>query len=168
MIEERIASLQGDITMIRIVRCLAYATLVLAVVTAPAWSQGKGKGPEKVPPQDDSTIGDKVREVLPASQPVFATQEVTLIRNWFQTNRSNLPPGLAKRETLPPGLQKQLEKNGALPPGLQKKIQPFPPELERQLSQVPTGYKRVVIAGNVILMDTKTSVIYDVIRAVIP
>ena len=36
--------------------------------------------------------------------------------------------------------------------------------LERQLRVPPTGYRRVVIGGNVILMDAKTSLIYDIIR----
>ena len=130
-----------------------------------AVAQGQGKG--KVPAQDAS-VGDKVRAVLPASQPVFAPGEITLIQRWFRTNTSNLPPGLAKRETLPPGLQKHLVRNGTLPPGLQKKIQPLPVVLERQLAPVPTGYRRVVVAGNVILMEPVTGVIYDVIRNVIP
>ena len=134
-----------------------------------AVAQGQGKG--KVPAQDasvDASVGDKVRAVLPASQPVFALGEITLIHGWFRTNTGNLPPGLAKRETLPPGLQKHLVRNGTLPPGLQKKIQPLPVTLERQLSPVPTGYRRVVVAGNVILMEPVTGVIYDVIRNVIP
>ncbi len=37
-----------------------------------------------------------------------------------------LPPGLAKRNNLPPGLQKHLWKHGSLPPGLQKRIGPGP------------------------------------------
>src|SRR5574341_1561384 len=40
--------------------------------------------------------------------------------------KKGLPPGLAKRERLPPGLQKQLRRNGTLPPGLQKKLEPLP------------------------------------------
>ena len=143
--------------------------LVLFAVASPGWAQGKsaekGKGS---PPQKSETAGDKIREVLPASQPVFTTKEITFIQGWFRTNRSNLPPGLAKRETLPPGLQKQLEKNGTLPPGLQKKIQPLPMELERQLTKLPTGYRRVVIAGNVILMEPTTGLIYDIVRNVSP
>ena len=137
---------------------------VAMLCSSAALAQGQGKGK----PSNDASVGDKVRSVLPASEPVFATSEVTLIQNWFHTNTSNLPPGLAKRETLPPGLQKQLVRKGTLPPGLQKKIQPLPIVLERQLSPVPTGYRRVVVAGNVILMEPVTGVIYDVIRNVIP
>jgi hypothetical protein len=141
------------------------AVIAMAVLlSSAALAQSKGKGK----PTSETSIGNSVRAVLPASEPVFAASEVTLIQNWFHTNTSSLPPGLAKRETLPPGLQKQLVRKGSLPPGLQKKIQPLPIVLERQLSPVPTGYRRVVIAGNVILMEPVTGVIYDVIRNVIP
>ncbi len=37
-----------------------------------------------------------------------------------------LPPGLAKKDHLPPGLQKHLWKRGSLPPGLQKRLGPGP------------------------------------------
>ena len=141
--------------------------LVLGMATNLAWAQGQGKG-KGGPPQSEKTAGDKVREVLPASEPLFTTQERTIITNWFVTNRSNLPPGLAKRETLRPGLEKQLRQKGALSPGLQKHIQPLPFELDRQLTRLPTGYRRVVIGGNVIVMNPVTGLIYDIVRNVIP
>ena len=139
--------------------------MALAMISGVAWAQGRGRGGDG---REERTAGDKVREALPASEPVFTTAERTIITRWFTTNRSNLPPGLAKRETLPPGLEKQLRERGTLPPGLQKKIQPIPIELERQLTVLPTGYRRVVIAGNVIVMNPTTGLIYDIVRNVIP
>ena len=138
--------------------------LLLAVIFAstslPLAAQKKGGSGSR-------TVGDKVREVLPEAERVFTKEEVTIVRKYFTDNRSGLPPGLAKREQLPPGLQKHLERNGTLPPGLQKKVQPCPPDLEKRLRVLPTGYKRVVIAGNVIMMNEKTAKIYDIVRNVI-
>ena len=149
--------------MKRFVVLAAAAIVVMATLGNLVWAQGKGRsrGQEK-------TAGDKVREALPPGEPVFTTQERTIITNWFTNNRSGLPPGLAKRETLPPGLEKQLRERGTLPPGLQKKIQPLPVALESQLTRLPTGYRRVVIAGNVIVMNPTTGLIYDIVRNVIP
>jgi hypothetical protein len=147
-------------------RFAATAIAAVVMVSGLAWAQGQGRG--RGGTQQEQSAGDKVREVLPASEPVFTTQERTVITRWFTTNRSNLPPGLAKRETLPPGLERQLRQRGTLPPGLQSKIQPLPVELERQLTAIPTGYRRVVIAGNVIVMNPTTGLIYDIIRNVIP
>jgi hypothetical protein len=44
---------------------------------------------------------------------------------WLYGNGQGLPPGLAKRDRLPPGLEKHLWNHGSLPPGLQKKIDPY-------------------------------------------
>jgi hypothetical protein len=152
-------------------KLVGVALLTLAMAPTFTWAQSRGgidHSARKPSDVEEQTVGDKVREVLPASQPVFATREITIVRDYFSAHQSSLPPGLAKRETLPPGLQKQLERNGTLPPGLQKKIQPLPRELEKQLVVLPTGYRRVVVAGNVILMNPTTGLIYDIIRSVIP
>ena len=98
--------------------------------------------------------------------PIFSSQQRTLITSWFRNSRSNLPPGLAKRDRLPPGLEKQLRERGTLPPGLQKRWQPLPGDLDRQLPRLPAGYKRGVVAGHVILMNDKTALIVDIIRNV--
>jgi hypothetical protein len=141
---------------------IASLALLLALSSGSALAKNAGKGSEK------KTVGDKVRDVLPPSEAIFTEKERVLVRNWFSHHRSGLPPGLAKRDRLPPGLEKHLRKNGTLPPGLQKKIHPLPFELERQLRRLPTGYRRVVIAGNVILMNERTALIYDIIRDTIP
>lgn len=148
-----------------LVRLRVVALLLGALMLATAGGavpQGKAR---KEPSQ---SAGQKVREVLPEAERVFTQEEVTLVRNYFRDNRTGLPPGLAKREKLPPGLERQLQENGTLPPGLQKKVQPLPVELERQMRRLPTGYRRVVIAGNVIMMNEKTAAIYDIVRNAIP
>ena len=103
----------------------------------------------------------------PASS--FGPQQVRLIRDWFAqpVNTSNLPPGLAKRETLSPGLERQLQRNGTLPPGLQRRVQPLPIALEQQLPPVPVGMRRIVIGVHVVLLQEATSRIADLIRNVL-
>lgn len=146
-------------------RVSIFGTAVLVLVGF-AGAATQGKKPETA----TRTAGDKVREVLPEADRVFTTQERTIIKNWFGNpkNLSGLPPGLAKKEKLPPGLERQLRQRGTLPPGLQKKVQPMPLALERQLRVLPTGYRRAVIAGNVVLMNEKTALIYDIVRNAIP
>ena len=127
---------------------------LLAGVVAYAGNQGKhkGKGHHK--------------EILPPSEIVFTQEERTIVGEWYSDGRG-LPPGLAKHDRLPPGLEKHLRERGSLPPGLQKKVAPLPPELEHRMRRLPSGYRRVVIGGNVILMNEKTAVIYDIIRDII-
>lgn len=77
-------------------------------------------------------------------------------------SKRGLPPGLAKRDRLPPGLEKQLQKNGTLPPGLAKRN--LPTALERQLPPPPKGYERQVVEdATVVLVNKATGKIADII-----
>ena len=73
------------------------------------------------------------------------------------------PPGLAKRDSLPPGLAMQLEKNGRLPPGLEK--QGLSADLESRLP-LREGLKRILAGEDVLLVDTATDVIVDILKGV--
>lgn len=104
--------------------------------------------------EDASSGGAISRAARAAEALVFSDHDRNVIRSYFQTQRANLPPGLAKRGgKLPPGLERQLRKNGTLPPGLQKRIEPFPADLTRQLPKIPGGYSRVILAGRALLLD---------------
>jgi len=76
-----------------------------------------------------------------------------------------LPPGLAKRDTLPPGLQKQLDKNGRLPPGLAKRD--LPADLASRLPKRDDGQEITVVEDDVVLIDKATGVILDVLKDVV-
>jgi hypothetical protein len=80
------------------------------------------------------------------------------------------PPGLAKKGGVPPGLAKQ----GGLPPGLQRHqrlpddivYQPLPRELERQMAPLPSpDYVRVQVGGDIAILNKKTRVVVDIMRA---
>ena len=85
-------------------------------------------------------------------------------RNLKGKKSKKTPPGLAKKQSLPPGLQKQVKRNGVLPPGLQGRG--LPVELKRELSFLPNGYVRIKVGGDVVLMNQKTRVIFDVVLGV--
>ena len=89
----------------------------------------------------------------PAAQS-FSARDRRVIRNCFREHESDLPPGLAKRESLPPGLQRQLEKNGTLPPGLQKRVQPLPAICEGELPRLPRELERVVFSRRVMIINS--------------
>ncbi len=76
-----------------------------------------------------------------------------------------MPPGLAKRSSLPPGLQKRLEKHGALPPGLAKRD--LPTKLKHQLPPARQGTERVIAGNDVVLIETATGVVLDILHDVV-
>lgn len=109
---------------------------------------------------------------------IFSKTEKAVIGEYFRPKSTNkkskshkkgkgkkhksLPPGLAKKEQLPPGLARQLKKNGRFPPGLAKRDLP-----DDLLKRMPTCGKKgkCVIAGDdILLVEKGTEIILDIIK----
>src|SRR5262249_6571683 len=103
----------------------------------------------------------------PSAIVVFSTQDRGVVGDWFWQNRRGLPPGLAKRDSLPPGLRKQLQRNGTLPPGLEKKLVPLPPVLEAHLVRLPPDCGRFMIGSDMVLLDRRRNIVLDVVFNVV-
>ena len=129
-------------------------TLILTV-SGVGLAQGRGRGAGSgSSPNRDAGISQEVEQT---------------IRDWFRNtqNLEGLPPGLAKRDTLPPGLQRQLEQRGSLPPGLEQRIHAVPADLAIRLPRYPDNDRRwIVLGGNVILLDEATSTIVDIVSGI--
>lgn len=84
--------------------------------------------------------------------------------SWYHEHEDHddLPPGLAKRDRLPPGLERQLVLRGELPPGLRRRIRPVPVELERELPPPPRDCEHVVIGGHIVLWNRHTNIVLDI------
>jgi len=84
------------------------------------------------------------------------------LHDWYRAHYSNLPPGLAKRDRLPPGLERQLVVRGTLPPGLRREMHPCPVEVVRYLPPPPEGYMHTIIGGHIVLVNRRTFFVLDV------
>jgi hypothetical protein len=84
-------------------------------------------------------------------------------RGWYEEHQNNLPPGLAKKDRLPSGLEKQLVHRGTIPPGLQKRLQPVPADLERRLPPPPPECAHVLVGGHIVLFNQRTNVVVDLV-----
>src|SRR5215469_8375507 len=84
------------------------------------------------------------------------------LHEWYRANYNHLPPGLAKRDRLPPGLERQLVVRGTLPPGLRRQMHPCPEEVEQYLPPAPTGYMHTIIGGHIVLVNRRTFFVLDV------
>ena len=73
------------------------------------------------------------------------------------------PLGLAKRDQLPLGLQRQLVVRGTLAPGLQKRLQPVPQDLEVRLAPPPPECAHVLVGGNIVLLNRRTNLVVDIV-----
>ena len=131
-----------------------------------ALAQGQGKGKGHGPKNKETAVVEKSSTNI---RVVFSSQDRSVVSGWFREHgASGLPPGLAKRDRLPPGLERQLRERGSLPPGLQKKLQPLPIELERRLPPLPVGYRRSVIGAHVVITNSSGTFVFDIVRNIVP
>lgn len=92
----------------------------------------------------------------------FAGHDRDEMRGWYAANYRHLPPGLAKRDRLPPGLERQLVVRGEFPPGLEARVMVVPVDLDRQLPPPPPDCERVLIGGHIVLRNRNTRVVLDI------
>jgi hypothetical protein len=128
----------------------ALTVLLSSGSIALAQGKGHGKGHDKHGNDDDQDAQ------------FYKGHDREVIGGWYDEHRGQLPPGLAKKDRLPPGLEKQLVRRGTLPPGLQKRLQPCPEELERRLPPPPPDCAHVVIGGHLVLLNRRTNIIVDI------
>lgn len=84
------------------------------------------------------------------------------IHDWYRAHYAHLPPGLAKRDRLPPGLERKLIVHGYLPVDLRERMQPCPHELEVMLPPPAPGYAHYFIGGNLVLVNRASFQVGDV------
>lgn len=121
---------------------LVVVTAVLSLTSfSTVLAQGRGRGHAKHDEQHAVIIIDR-------------DAHVRVIHEYAR--EGSLPPGLAKRQALPPGLRRQLHENGALPPGLQRRLVPVPTVLVHRLPPVPAYYHRYFAGDDLLVIDTRT------------
>ena len=133
-------------------------------------AQGRGRGPAKAAEKADKQADkqdkkqDKQHGRTDNDVVVDRDGHVRVIRE--HVRGGSLPPGLAKREALPPGLRKQLRERGTLPPGLQKHLVRVDGPFVTRLPAVPSHFQRYFAGDDLIVVDTRTNRIVTIIRDV--
>ena len=90
----------------------------------------------------------------------FNNHDRRFIHDYYSNHRKRVPPGLAKKGKLPPGLAKRQ----TLPRGLSGRS--LPRDLLSRLSPIPSGYIRLRIGTDIVIMNRKTRVIFDVVSGI--
>jgi hypothetical protein len=129
---------------------------IMATLLAPIASADQGRGRGRGNGRGAAEKADKDEAIV-----IDRDGHRRVVRDYYRNNA--LPPGLAKRESLPPGLQKQLRERGELPPGLQKRLTPVPPPLAARLPGLPAYYDRYFLGSDLLVVDTRSNRIVSVI-----
>jgi hypothetical protein len=91
----------------------------------------------------------------------FRDAEIRLIQDYYRPGSGHLPPGLAKKEKLPPGLESKLKRKGTLPLGLEPHLEQLPEDLARQLPPPTNGCRRAVVGTTVVLIEQSSNLVHD-------
>lgn len=140
--------------------CLALAAAISLAPSVALADRGQGHGQGHGHDKDKHERAE-VRHEVKAERRYYREHDREL-HAWYRAHYNNLPPGLAKRDRLPPGLERQLVVRGTLPPGLRAKMHPCPVEVVRYLPPAPEGYIHTVIGGNIVLVNRRTFFVMDV------
>jgi len=143
-------------------RAGAIAVLSLALSTSIAVAQGHGHGHDKDKEDRDDDEGHG--HGRGHEHKGYSDHDRDEMRGWYREHSDHLPPGLAKRDRLPPGLERQLVVRGTLPPGLRGQIHHCPEDFERRLPPPPPNCEHVFIGGHVVLLNRASFQIVDVIH----
>ncbi len=136
------------------------------LLAAPALVEGAGKDKGKAGPLPTASpgkagkghkgkSGDLATDKLLGT--IISAAERALIGDYITKAK-------VKHKGLPPGLQKHIERTGRLPPGLEKRE--LPGDL-RGLLPRRTGQDFRVVGNDIVLIETATNLILDVMQGVL-
>ncbi|MBV8476923.1 MAG: hypothetical protein JO266_13315 [Acidobacteria bacterium] len=84
------------------------------------------------------------------------------MRAYYHNHHRDLPPGLGKRDYLPPGMERRLRVHYVLDDDMRGYMRPCPPELEERLPPPPPQCAHTIIGGHVVLINSNTHIVLDI------
>ena len=136
------------------------AVVIFGVGAHSAYAQGKSNGHGKGHDKNKHSDGDYDRDGRDYAYS-YSPHDRAELHNWYDNHRGNLPPGLAKKDRLPPGWEKKMVIHQVMPVEYREYVRPAPVEIVRILPP-PPDCEHVVVGGHIVLMNRKTSVVLDI------
>ena len=92
----------------------------------------------------------------------YSDRDREVMRGWYHERHEHLPPGLAKKDRLPPGWERKLAVHQVLDYRVREYMRPCPEELEQRLPPPPPECEHTVIGTHVVLVNRRTHIVLDV------
>lgn len=104
----------------------------------------------------------EVRDPYYSVRVVFTDHDRRLINDYYAPRYKSLPPGLAKKDRLPPGHAWRVRPNQPVNDDVSWRY--LPRELEQRLTRLPPEYVRVIVGTDAVIMNVRTRVVVDVLE----
>ncbi|MDH5213490.1 MAG: anti-virulence regulator CigR family protein [Gammaproteobacteria bacterium] len=96
---------------------------------------------------------------VPAAPVSLTEADIRMIRSYYaDTSPGN---GRGRKSSLPPGIEKNLQRGKPLPPGIAKQY--LPQQLLVRLPRAGDGLEYLVVAGKLLLVEVATQIIREVL-----
>lgn len=93
---------------------------------------------------------------------VFSDHDRRLISDYYAPRYKALPPGLAKKDRLPPGHAWRARVNHPVSDDTRWRY--LPRELDQRLTRLPPEYVRVIVGTDVLIMNVHTRIVFDILE----
>jgi hypothetical protein len=101
-----------------------------------------------------------------ANFPTFSAKDRQLIETYYSHIIGTLAPGSLDRSSFGPGIEAVLAPGSHVPMQFEKDLQPLPPKLDLQLSQITGDYARYTLGRHVVLVRKADLTIADILKNV--
>ena len=101
------------------------------------------------------------RMETPAASSPLSARDTAVIRSYVAQSTPERSRGRGRNGSLPPGIEKNLQRGKTLPPGIAKGY--LPADLLVRLPPVSAGFEYVVVAGKLLLVEIATQTIRDIL-----
>lgn len=154
-------------------RTILFMFLLLGLIGGPVYADDERRNKPAREGDDDNIARDVANAGVGAAFEELERQLITKFfgehrgyyrdqgREYEDDNENAKGKGKHKKKGLPPGIAMKLERGGTLPPGIAKKN--LPDDLEQKLPPVRQGYERRVVDRDVLLVESATGRIADII-----
>lgn len=138
----------------RLARTLTATAIALTLVAMPTPAGAKQFKPEGHPGNGKFKVDESARP-KPPHGPYFSPKD-----DWAVRNQAAMTP--VAWTGLPPGIAKNVARGKPLPPGIAKKLSP------QMLATLPhrEGYEYAQVGADIVLIETATRLVIDVLKDV--
>jgi len=154
-------------TPVKMIRNLLGIVLFIALMSFSARSQDQSNGVSGNHSQGLLENTDDHGNTWNHDPIVFSRRDLKIIRDYCQTHSTPWPEAGEQGSSLPPRQRQQLKRNRTLSVVLEKSLRDLPEELERLLTPLDPVYRRVVIGSDMLIVETHSQRITDIIHLVL-